>query len=710
MTPRGDAGRNVAEARVGRLRCAPLTALQLFGLTGLALAQPLFSLLGENPTFFVAHGAGQLEVIAFALLVIFVPAVVLTGLVLLVQAVAPRAATVVMAGVVGLLATVALFSVIDAVNDANAALFSVGLAAGTVLLGLAYRRLAAARTFVTFLGPAPLVFVGLFLFVSPASDLALEDDPAALAAVRAPSTPVVVVLFDELPLGALLDGRGQIDARRFPNFGRLAATSTWYPNTTSVSAWTHLAVPAILTGTLPDQTKPPVAGQYPRSLFTLLGDAYDLEVSEQVTSLCPESLCEASSRTGALARDTGVVALHQLLPDELADRWLPSISGRWTDFAGDEDEPDLAEWQAENAGRELESDFGRFLAALDAESPRTLWYHHEMVVHMPYRFLPDGTSYQGGISGSLGGEWTDWFEDPLGTVNATQRFMLQLRYADRLLGELLDTLEERELFDDALVAVVADHGVSFEPGGQRRGVTHLDASGERVPTPVEQMSGASADEVMPVPLFIRYPDQVDGRVDERQVETTDLLPTIADALEIQLPADWRFDGRSLLADPEKSIRNWIGGMQAPETFDYRPDPGRMAAELRNLFGPGGGKHDLYALGPAAALVGQEVDGRIGPESPGAVRTADPSVFDDVDPEAPVQPALYVAQVVDVEPGSWIAVALNGTVAGLGPVYTGRDGVVMVEAMLDPSVMIRGENEVQVFRVGEDNATLHPIVG
>jgi hypothetical protein len=679
-------------------------------LTGLALAQPLFSLLGENPTFFVAHGAGRAEVIAFALLAVVVPAAALTGIVLLVRALSPRAGSVVMAGVVGLLGAIAVLAAVEAANDANGVAYAVALLLGAVLLGLAYHRLAAVRSFVTILGPAPLVFVVLFLFFSPTSDLVLADEPGALAAPQAATDPVVVVLFDELPLGALLDARGEIDRARFPSFARLAASSTWYPNATSVSAWTHLAVPSVLTGTLPDQTKPPVAGEYPRSLFTLLGEDYDLKVSEQVTSLCPDSLCPADLRTATFVKDTGVVALHQLLPDDLAERWLPSISGRWTDFAGDADDPDLAEWQAENAGREHESDFGRFVDSLETEEPRTLWYHHEMVVHMPYRFLPDGTAYEGGIPGSLGGEWTDWLKDPLGTVNAQQRFMLQLRYADRLLGALLDTLEEREVFRDALVAVVADHGVSFEPGGQRRGVTQLDASGERVPRPVEEMAGASADEVMPVPLFVRYPGQAEGAVDERQAQTIDLLPTIVDALDIEVPEDWRFDGRSLLAEAEDSTQHWIGGFTEPETFDYRPAPGRMASELRALLGPGGGEHDLYAVGPAAELVGLETEGRVGPVSPGAVRTADPAAFDDIDPSAPTQPVFYVAQVVGVEPGSWIAVALNGMVAGLGPVYVGREDVAMVEVMLDPSLLEPGRNELEVFRVGEDDATLHPIVG
>jgi hypothetical protein len=698
------------------------TAFQLFGLTGLAFAQPLFSLLGDNPTYFVAHGVGRFQIIVFALAVVLVPTIVLTGLVLVIRAISPVAGDVAMAITVGLLVMLAVFSAIGVVDDARPIVFLLSLGFGTVVLGLVYHRLSAARSFVTFVGPAPILFAVLFLFASPARALVVDDEPAPLAAAGTPDAPVVVLLFDELPLGALLDGRGNIDAERFPNFARLAASSTWYPSATTVSPWTHLAVPAILTGSLPDQTKPPVAGQYPHSLFTLLGGTYTLDVAEQITSLCPESLCagesySARSRPGTLAKDTGLVMLHQLLPASLADRWLPSISGQWADFGGG-DEGDaplegadvaMSEWQAEIAGEEHESDFDRFLASLAVGTARTLWYHHEMVAHMPYRFLPDGTTYPGVISGSLSAEWIDWVVDPSGTVNARQRFLLQLAYADRRMGEFLDVLEERDLFQDALVAVVADHGISFQPGGQRRGVTQLDDEGERVALTTADMAGGTADEVMPVPLFVKYPGQATGEVDDRPAQTLDLLPTIADALDISLPEDWVFEGRSLLGGPlADPRRDWVSGSAPPETYDYQPDPDRMATDLRQLVGPGGGPHDLYAVGAAADLVGQKVDGRIGSAGEGIIHTTDLTVFDDIDPSAPVLPALFSGLVVDIPPGTWVAVALNGTVAGLGPVFVGRDGMVTVEAMLDPSLMSPGRNDVQLFVVDEDDATLHPI--
>ena len=65
---------------------------------------------------------------------------------------------------------------------------------------------------------------------------------------------------------------------------------------------------------------------------------------------------------------------------------------------------------------------------------------------------------------------------------------MQLRFTDRLLGELLRRLRTIGLYDQALLVVAADHGVSFRPDGPRRNVT---------PANVGEIGG--------VPLFVKAP-------------------------------------------------------------------------------------------------------------------------------------------------------------------------------------------------------------
>ncbi len=135
-------------------------------------------------------------------------------------------------------------------------------------------------------------------------------------------TPVVLVIFDEFSGAHLMNRRGAIDAKRFPNFASLARGSTWYPNATTVADQTARAVPAILTGSRPSTGKLPIVSGYPNNLFTLLGDDYRLDVHEMATQLCPESLCTrerepAGTRLRSLARDLRTVSLRRLLPDDL---------------------------------------------------------------------------------------------------------------------------------------------------------------------------------------------------------------------------------------------------------------------------------------------------------------------------------------------------------------------------------------------------------
>ena len=46
-----------------------------------------------------------------------------------------------------------------------------------------------------------------------------------------------------------------------------------------------------------------------------------------------------------------------------------------------------------------------------------------------------------------------------------QRHLLQLAYVDSLIGDLVQELKAQGIYDDALVVLTADHGISFEPGG-----------------------------------------------------------------------------------------------------------------------------------------------------------------------------------------------------------------------------------------------------
>ena len=63
--------------------------------------------------------------------------------------------------------------------------------------------------------------------------------------------PVVVAVFDQLPLASLLDREGELDRTLYPHFAALAGEATWFRNASAVTEATTYALPAIVTGNYP---------------------------------------------------------------------------------------------------------------------------------------------------------------------------------------------------------------------------------------------------------------------------------------------------------------------------------------------------------------------------------------------------------------------------------------------------------------------------
>jgi arylsulfatase A-like enzyme len=80
--------------------------------------------------------------------------------------------------------------------------------------------------------------------------------------------------------------------------------------------------------------------------------------------------------------------------------------------------------------------------------------------------------------------------------------------------------------------VVADHGVSFRKKATFAPPFTVGQLGFR-----REISEAKFPDIANLPLLVKLPRQRRGRVDERYARTIDVLPTIADALDVQLPFD-----------------------------------------------------------------------------------------------------------------------------------------------------------------------------
>ena len=651
------------------MRRAVGPGLHIATLWALAVAQPLFDLLGDNAEFFAVRDATRWDVVAFAVGLVVVPPLLLLLVEVLAGLVDSRLGRVVHLVLVGALAGVLALQVLRRVADRPSALLVPAAALVGVAAAVAYWRLAPARTLLTVLAPAPLVFLGLFLFGSPAGKLVFASDPELRAVEISSDTPVVLIVFDEISTVSLMEGRGEIDEERYPSFAALAADSTWFRNAASVDAWTVNAVPAIVTGVYPQHGRLPVFSEYPDSLFTLLGSRYRLHVSESLTQLCPQALCPDAARrpfTGrmeSLLSDSSLVYAHLALPRDLRER-LPSVSDTWGAFL---------ETSHERTRRRLAL-FEDFAAGLDG-SPRTLSYAHFMLPHLPWELLPSGRRYDDGDV--PGFEVTRWAENRFLVEQGYQRYLLQLGFADRLLGRLLNRLRATGLYDRALVIVTADHGASFQPGDRRRAFVE-----------------SNLEDVVFVPLLVKSPGQTERRTVDDPVQTVDILPTVAETLGARVP--WKVDGESLFEPRPRERYTFVG-----DDGRFTADPAALAARRdeavqrqERLFGRG-----LYRIGPNAELVGKRV-GELDVSSSGTA-SADLAQADElraVDPSSGYVPARLTGVISGAgTAGRHLAVAVGGTIAAVAESYE-LAGAERFSVLVPESALTQGANQVELFWV------------
>ncbi len=677
---------------------AAIAACHLAALCALSIAQPVYDLLGRNPAFFVAHHAGPADIVLFAFVVLLGPAALVASFVGLLAPIGGRSRwplLVAVALLVGLVGLPPLHRLLGA-----PAWMPIGIAAGVGLLAaVAYARLAAVRGFVTLLAPLALVFPLLFLLYSPVARLVRPADKSPLSTPGVRSTvPIVFVVFDGLSLESLLDASGSIDAVRYPAFARLARTATWYRGTTAVADVTELAVPAILTGRYPQaRLGIPAAVDHPRNLFTLLAGAYDMNVHETVSELCPEWLCGAAvhesvvQKQKALLVDASIVYAHFVVPQRLRGR-LPSIEGKWRDFTTppvpvDEDAFESKAMAATGADRGAA--FDRFVESVVPRSRPTLHFHHTVLPHTPFTYLPTGRAYDSprdiwGLKAWALNVGT-WVRDPAPVELAQLRYLLQLGFADQLLGRLLDRLEATGLLDTALVVVTADHGAAFVPGEPHRTL----ATGNYL-------------QVAPVPLFIKEPGQREAVISDRPTETVDVLPTIAALVGIVVP--WYVDGVSALAPTLRETRQFVrtSGESGHFPFGVGALNDTVARRIAR-FGAGSPWPTIFAHGAYAEMLGQPAERfALVEAAPYALRLRSggaPEVRD-VGP----LPVYVFGELVatGAAPPGWpvVAIGINGRIVTTVRPVRRLDGAMAFHALLAEESLRAGTNRVEVFVVDD----------
>lgn len=701
----------------------PVAALcQLAGAIAIALIQPGYDLLGRYPEFFVARKVDAQEIlVVVAVLSIALPvAVWLCALVLRLLNV--RVYQVFLALVFGVLAGAVVVQLLNSAAALSGQV-SLGIAAIIALVvAVAYLRVRLVSSFLSVLCPVALLFPALFLFYSPVSKVLFADERKIVGPRVESTTPVVFVVFDELPTGSLMAQDRSIDGQSFPAFAALAQHATWYRNATTVAAGSLNAIPAILTGRYPDHTFIPNSVDYPENVFSLLGRSYRMYSHEPITALCSQDFCSEQARLGyvegltLLGQDLKVIYSHLLLPSEYA-RDLPPIDENWMGFSqepvefkpvtidkarksGAEIVHAIKEQSRDRvikaSGQDYGATFEATLGDITAQNERFLYFQHVQLPHVPWRYLPSGKRYKEHfVYGKEGrDQWIN--EQPWLMAHGLQRHLLQVKYVDVLLGRLLDTLQEAGVYDDSLIIVTADHGASFKMGAKRRSTTR-----ENMP------------EIAGVPLLVKLPGQRHAQVSDRFVETVDIVPTIADVLGVKSP--WPMDGFSLLdeqAPQDRKInvrsiygqpmyleqnalheREWVLGFKA-QWF------GASAEQ-----GVSNGIENLFAMGPGKSYLGRSDASLDAAEVPAVTASlVRPAQYQNVYLKAAHAPARVTGRLHfqgdEVRNNQTVLISVNGMVQGSGQVFTEDGEGGRFSVMVPSASFVEGANAMGVYLLKE----------
>ncbi len=692
-----------------------LDVLEIFALSSFAFAQPLFSLLQKNPNFFVARQSGPWDIILLAVGLCLIPPLLLSVLELLPSWISRRLQRGIHILLLTFLGGLILLPLLKSWGWLPRTRQMMLVFLITFIGAFLYHRWLARRGSLLFLLPAIVIFPLLFLLRPPVYKMVFEarQAPSEQGAPIGNPAPIVMIVFDEFPLTSLLNDQLEINPYRYPRFAAFAKESTWFRNATTVNESTLNAIPCILDGNYPRPNLAllPNATDHPRNLFTLLGQTYNFHVLENETQLCPESLCGKVAASPprlrqirALVSDLGVLYLYQILPTTFF-HWLPDISFAWKDFAPPQPKARILSERMNSyadsgdyTGRP--EDFRNFVNSIATSPKPTFHYFHPLLPHNPWQYFPSGRQYtqEMEIRGMRApndskGAQDFWSENQWIKIHSYQRHLLQVSLVDSLLGCLIDHLKEIGLYDSALMVVTADHGYSFHSQTARRRLTTTNYA-----------------DILAVPLFIKMPRQKEGKIDDRNVESVDILPTVADILKAPLP--WHLDGRSLLQpdSPPRLNKSFVNDAGEWMTFGNTRDP--LLASVKEkvgIFGNGAQPEEIFKVGKYGQLVEKNLaELNYTHQNSSRVQLDQGPFFDSVDLQSNFVPALIQGQIKpprrDSSRPTYLAVALNGTVRAITESIW-IEGREYFSALVPEWSFRNGANDVRVFLISDQQGNL-----
>lgn len=204
-------------------------------------------------------------------------------------------------------------------------------------------------------------------------------------------------------------------------------------------------------------------------------------------------------------------------------------------------------------GPDLINEFAlEFIAkcARDKSKPFLLYYPM-MLTHAPYQPTPDSP---------------DWDPKAMGEeVNhAPKHFADMVAYTDKLVGRVVNKVDELGIRDDTLIIFLGDNGTGLGTKSRFKGAEFVGG---------KSLTNARG---MHVPLIANWPGHTPaGATNDDLIDSTDFLPTLCDAAGVKTPQNVAIDGRSFFpqilgqpGQPREWIYTWYARNGAPPIREF----------------------------------------------------------------------------------------------------------------------------------------------
>ncbi len=338
-----------------------------------------------------------------------------------------------------------------------------------------------------------------------------------------------------------------------PNVDRIAKEGVLYENAISPGMWTLPSHASMFTGLYPSKHGATSEHMY-------LNDRFDT---------IAEVLKSQGYKTAAFSNNP-VVAKWSNLVQGFDMFWKLKWSKEWFKVE------DLSKEELERLKRNLKDRFtafkspnakdaGAYISNLkiiewfeteyDPKAPFFMFINY-LEPHIPYKppvpydtfYLDDGVTAEEVKKVTRKIDWgASWSGYIAGKIKMTKSdfeiisslYDGEISYLDMRMGELFDYLRKKDVLDNTLLIIISDHG---EYIGE-----HHRTAGKQERSAMIHHGFYIYDNLLHVPLIIRYPSLFpSGMRIKKQVQTTDIFPTILDVLGTSFDRSDEFQGYSLI--------------------------------------------------------------------------------------------------------------------------------------------------------------------